>query len=398
MTDEQVDILIIGGGLTGGALMLALAGQGFSTRLVEAHGFNERVSADFDARSLALAPASVRILQMLNVWPHLNANATPISSIHVSQAQYFGRALMEYSLDNPAGFVVEMPHINRALHHVLDHKYVIAPAQLVAIDSQSGAAIIQEKDAKRTITARLVIAADGAQSTVRRLAGLPVAIKNYHQQAIVANISVNRSHDNRAWERFTSTGAMALLPMSEQRLALVWALPLEDANQLMAMSDNQFLKQLQQTFGYRPGRFLKAGKRSVYPLQQAIMPQKTAWPLVFVGNAAHSLHPVAGQGFNLGLRDVAALAQCIKQHGLNAAMLGHYQAMREYDQRAIIQLTDGLIQTFNSRVPGLGVFRSLGLLAFDNSRLLKTVLTHHARGFSGIVPDLVCGIGLPEVN
>lgn len=398
MADEQVDVLIVGGGLTGAALMLALVGMGLRIRLVEAHGFNERISTNFDARTLALAPASMRILQMLGVWPQLLTHATPISSIHVSQTQRFGRALMNYSADNPAGFVVEMQHINSTLHHLLEYKNIIAPATLVSLDCQSGRAVIKEQEAEHTITAGLVVAADGARSTVRQLAGLPVNLKNYHQQAIVANIAINRSHHNRAWERFTATGAIALLPMSDNRLALVWALPPNDASQLMAMTDSDFLKQLQQAFGYRPGRFIKVGKRSMYPLQQAIMPKQTAWPLVFVGNAAHSLHPVAGQGFNLGLRDVAVLAQCINQYGLNADMLSHYQAMREYDQTAIIHLTDGLIQAFTSSLPGLGMLRGLGLLAFDNSGLLQTALTHHARGFSGVVPDLVCGITLPAVN
>lgn len=398
MADEQVDVLIVGGGLTGALLMLALAGTGLSIRLVEAHGFNERTSSDFDARTLALAPASMRILQMLGVWPQLQAYATPISSIHVSQAQRFGRALMNYSADNPAGFVVEMQHINRALHHLLEHNDIMAPATLISLDSQSGKAIIKKQDEEYTITARLVVAADGAHSTVRQLAGLSVNVKNYHQQAIVANVALNRSHHNRAWERFTATGAMALLPMSDNRLALVWALPSGEASQLMTMTDNDFLKQLQQSFGYRPGRFIQAGKRSMYPLQQAIMPKQAAFPLVFVGNAAHSLHPVAGQGFNLGLRDIAVLAQCISLHGINAEMLSCYQAMREYDQTAIIHLTDGLIQGFTSSLPGLGMLRSLGLLAFDNSSLLQSTLTHHARGFAGIVPDLVCGIELATNN
>ena len=163
---------------------------------------------------------------------------------------------------------------------------------------------------------------------------------------------------------------------------------------MQLLEESLFLKQLQQVFGYRLGRLTKVGKRALFPLQEVVMPVQTEWPLVFVGNAAHTLHPVAGQGFNLGLRDVAVLAQCIVQYGLNAAMLTRYQALRESDQTAIIAFTDTLVRLFGSRVPGVGLGRSLGLLALDNVNLLQQVLMRYARGYGGDVPDLVCGIPL----
>ena len=396
MAERQVDILIIGGGLTGAALMLALENKGFSTLLVEANALTDRINADFDARTLAISPASVRILQMLGVWPLLANIATPINSIYVSEQGRFGTACIEHPADKELGFVIEMQHLNRAMHQLLDHKKTMVPATLTALDSVSGVVTIHQAGIETILRAGLIVAADGAQSSVRRLSGLDVSVKEYSQEAIIANIGLNRSHGNRAYERFTRSGPIAMLPMTDDRAALVWALRPEDASRLMALDDNNFLRQLQQVFGYRLGRFNKTGQRVVYPLRQIVMNRQIAWPLVFIGNAAHTLHPVAGQGFNLGLRDVASLAQCITEHGLDAGMLDNYQAMRRYDHASIIQMTDGLVTIFTNRTPGLGLLRGLGLMAMDASPVLQQVLTHHAGGFSGMVPDLVCGIDLPD--
>lgn len=393
---EQVDILIIGGGLTGASLMLSLANKGFSTLLVEANAFTDKTTADFDARTLALSPASVRILQMLAIWPLLIEHATPINSIHVSEQGHFGTTLLDNNSSDTLGFVVEMQHINCALLKLLNPRQLISPAKLIALDKSSGLATISEQNIERHIKAKLIVAADGAQSAVRQLAGMNVKTKDYHQQAIVANIGLNRPHKNVAYERFTQSGPLALLPMTEQRASLVWALRPHDVSRLMKMPDADFLKNLQRAFGYRIGRLVKVGKRHVYPLKQVVMPQQTAWPLVFVGNAAHTLHPVAGQGFNLGLRDIATLAECIVEFGINASMLEHYQTKRRYDQTLITRFTDGLVDVFTSQMPGLSLLRSLGLVAVDNISGLKKLLAHHAQGFGGVSPDLVCGLTLKD--
>lgn len=394
MADRQVDILVIGGGLTGACLLLALAGKGYSCLLVEAKPFSDRVKADFDARSLALAPAAVRILERLELWPLLHKEAAAIDRIQVSDQYHFGAARLQGQQDKPLGYVVEMQRINSAIAERLDKSQLLAPAQLIALDKLTGLATLSTEQGELKIQAQLIVAADGAESTARRLAALPVKIKDYGQQAIVANIGLARGHRAQAFERFTSSGPLALLPMTEQRASLVWALQPEEAQRLMACSEKEFLKALQLAFGYRAGRLVKAGQRSLFPLRQYLMPQQVAWPLVFVGNAAHTLHPVAGQGFNLGLRDVAALAQCIVQQGLNQTMLQHYQRMRQYDQRAIIGITDSLVGVFGSRLPGMAFLRNLGLIAVDNLPFLKRTLAHYARGFAGFTPDLVCGLAL----
>jgi len=394
VVDKQVDILIVGGGLTGAALMLALAQSGYSTLLVEALPVSDRVSADFDARTLALAPASVRILQMLNVWPLLAPHATAIATIHVSEQRRFGCTTLQGDEENPLGFVVEMQHIHQALQQLLSLQQVIAPAQLLAFDPVSGIAKINDGINELNIKVELVVAADGAQSSVRQLCALRADIKDYQQQAIVANIGLTRPHQNCAYERFTTAGPMALLPMSGLRASLVWSLPPQEAQDILTMDEREFLTTLQRAFGYRLGRFSKVGLRAVHVLRQVIMPQQVAWPVVFVGNAAHTLHPVAGQGFNLGLRDVAMLAQCIVQYGLNPGMLTTYQQLRHHDQGAVTRFTDGLVELFTSKLPGMGLARGLGLLALDNTALLKKLLARYARGYAGVTPDLVCGIPL----
>lgn len=393
---EQVDILIIGGGLTGAALLLALNNLGYRVLLVEAKPFSNRIQEDFDARTLALAPASVRILQMLKIWSLLETHATAINTIHVSERHVFGSARLQSDEKHALGHVVEMQHINRALHTLLDEKHIIAPAKLTALDCTNAKATIAEAENQRVIQAGLIVAADGADSSVRRFCGLPMIAKDYGQQALVTNIALARSHDNYAYERFTLSGPLALLPMTGLRASLVWSLLPHEAKRLLMCDEQQFLKDLQRAFGYRLGRFVKVGQRVLYPLKQVTMPQSVSQPFVFVGNAAHTLHPVAGQGFNLGLRDVATLAQCIAQQGLGEKMLQTYQKARHYDQAAITRFTDGLIRIFTNPLPGFTLARGAGLIALDNITVLKNLLARYARGFAGVIPDLVCGIPICE--
>lgn len=396
MAKKQVDILIIGGGLTGAALLLALADMGYSTLLVEAKPFSDRISVDFDARSLALAPASQRILRMLNLWPLLQDVATPIETIHVSERHHFGSARLQSDGKEPLGHVIEMQHINRALHTRLNSKHTIAPGELVGLNAKDGVATVHTSGGELTIKAQLIVAADGTESSVRRLCGLSTQTKEYGQHAIVANIGLARPHQHHAYERFTPTGPLALLPMTDNRASLVWSLTPKEANELLACNEPQFLNALQRAFGYRLGRFIKVGKRVIYPLRQVIMPQQTMEKVVFVGNAAHTLHPVAGQGFNLGLRDVAMLAQCIAEQGLTAQTLPMYKQARYHDQTAITYFTNGLSTLYKSQLPGVGVLRGAGLIALDNIPVLKNMLARYARGFAGVTPDLVCGMRLRE--
>lgn len=396
MADHDVDILIVGGGLTGAALMLALADAGLTTLLVETTPFSEHTHPDFDARSLALSPASVRILQMLNVWPRLSEWVTPVEAIQVSEQHCFGKTRLSSESKNPLGYVVEIQHISATLHSLLPNECILAPAELTAINPTEGTATISRATGPITVKAQLIVAADGAKSTVRTLCGVKTKNKPYQQQAVVANIGLARPHQHHAFERFTQTGLLALLPLKGLRASLVWALPPKEAEQLARLPERDFLNALQRDFGYQLGRFTRVGQRMIYPLQQVIVSQHVIGRVVFVGNAAHTLHPVAGQGFNLGLRDVAQLAQCIIHQGIHPGMLDAYQTSRRHDQTSISQLTDGLIELFTSPIPGMALARSAGLVALDNAPLLKRLLKRYARGFAGTIPDLVCGIALHE--
>lgn len=394
MANNEVDVLIVGGGLVGACCMQALANSGFSTLLVEPRAFKETIKPNFDARSLALSPASVQILQMLNIWPLLSKHAAPIDSIHVSEQARFGSARLHGQSDKPLGFVVEMHHINQALHQSLGEKHQISPGQVTALDAATGLVTISQPAGTITVQARLIIAADGSNSSVRQLCGLQTQIKEYAQCAVVANIGLARSHQQVAYERFTASGPLALLPLNDLRCALIWAVLPDVAQKLQAMPERIFLDTIQKAFGYRLGRFLRVGQRASFPLRQMIMSEQVINRVVFIGNAAHTLHPVAGQGFNLGLRDAAMLAQCLITDGLTTKALQRYQQSRRHDQTAIIRLTDGLIELFGCRLPGMAFARTLGLMAMDNSSLLKNTLTRYARGFGGIVPDLACGMAL----
>ena len=398
MADYDVDILIVGGGLMGACLMLALSNVGFRTLLIEQTPFLDNATANFDARSLALSPASVRILQMLNVWPLLYKWVTPIEKIHVSEQGCFGSAHLHGNPENPLGYVVEMQYISHALHQLLDPKQIITPGQLIALDANKGLATIARADRNVTVQAHLIVAADGSNSSARTLCGLKVRSKDYAQCAIVSNIGLARAHQQIAYERFTASGPLALLPLTDLRCALVWAVSPKEAQHLQTMPETEFLKTLQRAFGYRLGRFIRVGQRVTYPLRQIVISEQVVGKVVFVGNAAHTLHPVAGQGFNLGLRDVAMLAQCIAFDGLNSKALQRYEQSRRHDQTIITRLTDGLIELFSSQLPGLALARTIGLMAMDNSSVLKNTLARYARGFGGIIPDLVCGIALQGRN
>ncbi len=391
---RKVDLLIIGGGLTGATLLLAMQRLGYSTLLLEASSFEDKIDPDFDARSLALSPATQKVLNTLGVWSYLQDFAVPIDLIHVSDQHRFGASRLTGAPNSPLGYVVEMQYINSALHRLLPVKQLMTPATLVALDQENRIATITTPDGEVQIQAKLIVAADGARSAVRSICQLPAKTKDYHQQAIVANIGLDKPHEYKAYERFTKHGPIAMLPMQGKKMSLVWANPTDKAERLMVLSDAAFLSELQKNFGYRLGRFVKVGKRFTYPLKQVLMPKQAQWPVVFVGNAAHTLHPVAGQGFNLGVRDVAALAQSIKIWGLNPEMLNHYIQSRTHDQKVITRFTDGLIHLFNSRVPGIGIARNMGLIALDTIPALKNLLARYAQGYGGVIPDLVCEIAL----
>lgn len=400
----ECDILIVGGGLSGASLALALKNTGLQIIVVEAMPASNLQSNQFDSRSLALSKASQTIFESLDVWTELENFSTPITNIHVSKNKTFGRTFLkseDFDLD-AFGYVCELSQINQVLQkrlQTLDNFQHLCPARLknIVLDQAKGVTTTVEVNAELiNVQPKIVVAADGTRSFIREQLKLCTQKTEYNQTAIVANIGLRRAHQGIAYERFTDDGLIAMLPMSQQRASLVWACEPEHAEKLLSLSEQAFLKTLQENFGYRLGALEKLGKRSSFPLSLEVMSHVSHQQVIFVGNASQTLHPVAGQGFNLGLRDVAMLADSVLAFPLDdwQAICKRYQSTREADRNRMIFSTDQLVKWFG--VSGL-VFRklqSVALLAADIIPPIKSSLAYHAMGFSNINSRLASQIPL----
>ena len=303
------DVVIVGGGMVGASLAVALGDTGLTVMLIESVAPGTGAQPSFDDRTTALGNASRRIFEALGVWPGIAPAACPIRTIHVSDAGRFGFARLkaeEQGID-AFGFIVTNRTIGAALWAKLgDVKGVTlrVPAHTehveIAHDRVTLTVVDDRTGVKETITSRLVVAADGAHSSVRAAAGISAEVEDYDQVAMVANIAADRTHDGTAYERFTQAGPLALLPLHDGSWGVVWSAEPAQSARLLALSDESFLGELQSVFGWRAGRFVKVGKRASYPLKLSRAATTVATRAVLIGNAAQALHPVAGQGFNLG--------------------------------------------------------------------------------------------------
>ena len=399
MRSVAVDVLIVGGGMVGAVLLHALQGLSFDVMLVDENEPFCGAVNDADGRSITLSRASVAIFKSLGVWDALLPHVTWIQSIHVSERGALGQARLSAEHHQPLGAVIDMHRLRSVFSSVVDASRWLHTSRLIAFDKDNVRATVTTPEGPLAVSARIVIGADGANSCLRRLCDLPVTVKDYKASAVVTNVALKRAHEGMAYERFMPCGPMALLPLSGQRAGVVWVDSSSGAEHLMQMPDRVFLQALQRTFGYRLGRFTQVGPRVSYPLRQVIMPINV-WQdrVVFIGNAAHTLHPVAGQGLNLGLRDVAMLVQCLAQHGLTNASLTAYEQSRQDDSRRIIRFSDGLVQLFTNTTPGLSLLRRTGLILLDQSKLVQKIVARHAGGFGGVVSDMICGIELKQLR
>lgn len=408
---ETFDVLIVGGGWVGAALACALDADGVRIGLLEARDLaaqGDDADRD-DDRAIALAEGSRRIFAGLGLWRYVQGRVTPIRHIHVSERGGFGFSRIrakEVNL-NALGYVVGAQTLDQALRAALQrlpNTRLIAPARLTGVAmSADGATVRYERDGEsRSLRARLLVAADGAHSGVRRFLGVAAETKDYGQTAVTANVALSRPHGGWAYERFTDSGPLALLPLTtdaagRDRCAMVWTVHRPDADALLAVPDTRFPEELQRRFGWRLGRFLAAGPRRAHPLHRMQSVETVRPRLAIVGNAAHTLHPIGGQGFNLGLRDAAALAEAlgpVLAEGGDPGdirVLERYRAARARDGAAVLGFTDGLARLYGNRNPVLKLGRNLGLAAFERIPAAKRLLARHAAGVTGAIPALASG-------
>ena len=416
MTSERsrdCDVLIAGGGAVGSALACALADLPLRVVLVEALQPQLLAQPSFDARVTALANGSQQILAGLDLWPELKGQVEAIRSIHVSERGRFGAARIEAREEHvPAlGYTVENQTLGRVLWERLQRAprlTVLAPARVTALAREPGfaAVTVQHGDAAETVRAKLVVAADGARSVVRAALGVETAEDDYGQRAVIFNCSTEAPLEGRAFERFTERGPIALLPLTGGRAAVIWTLPEDDAERVKALPTDEFRAELQAAFGQRVGRFARIGERHLYPLARVVSGAVHGERAVLIGDAALRLHPVAGQGFNLALRDIATLAEVIVDAARAAAvaqepadvgapeLLDRYAAWRAGDRQRVSSFTHGLIQLFGDAAPGFGLGRGLGLMMFDLLPGAKGLLARRTMGKSGRLPRLARGLRL----
>ncbi len=399
----RVDVAIVGGGLVGASLALALAPTRLAVLLIEAVPPDSAAQPSFDERSSALGNGSRRILETLRVWPHLAGAVTPITGIHVSDAGHFGAARLEARELGLAafGYVVPNRSIGAALWRALETAPVArrlgARVQSVDIGAEaSRLTLVDAGGATAGVSARVIVAADGAHSLVRGAAGIGVEVQDYHQVALVANLEAERRSAGIAYERFTPTGPLALLPLADGRYTVVWTLAPERAARLQESAEPDFNAELQRCLGWRVGRIRATGRRAAYPLALARAQAMTGPRAVLVGNAAQALHPVAAQGFNLGLRDAAMLAELFAAAADPGAadVLAAYARARAPDRRGMIAFTDGLVKLFALESPALAALRNAGLMAFDLLPPAQRALARVSWGFGGHMPRLMRGLPL----
>jgi 2-octaprenyl-6-methoxyphenol hydroxylase len=407
--NDRFDIIIIGGGMVGASLARALAGCGLQIAVVEAWPLDSVRQPSYDDRAIALAYGSRLILQGIGVWEGLQAAAEPIRHIHVSDRGHFGFTRLEADeMEADAlGYVATGHALGEALLQGLDavpNVTLFCPASLerfriteqsVEVDLLVGA----DKES-RSLSGRLLVAADGTRSAIREQLGIGVDAWAYGQTAVISNLTPGVTPNGTAFERFTDAGPMAMLPLTKGRYGMVWTLADEMVEEVLALDDSAFLQRVQERFGYRLGRFQKTGAHVTYPLKLIRAKEHVRHRVALIGNAAHAVHPITGQGFNLGIRDVAVLADLLHdafhQDGDIGSMgvLEHYARWRHRDQQAVALMTDGLVRLFTNPLLPVRCARNLGLLGLDLLPPAKRLLTRQFMGLNGRLLRLSRGLHL----
>jgi len=406
MTDELYDLIIIGGGLAGASLACALKNtelrnaesRPLKVAVVEAYELDTDAQPSYDDRTVALSYGSSCIFQNMGsslndsnehgLWGLLAPYAQAIDTIHISDRGHFGvtQLTKEQEGVEALGYVLENRAIGQQLYAELEHVTeqdgagisLFCPATLTGLHQDEQQVTIdisvaaEDRQTSKQISAKMLVAADGNNSQVMKLLNIGSNRQSYDQVALITNVTPGKKHNNVAYERFTDSGPLAFLPMTQNRCSVVWTLSPEQADYLYALDDADFLASLQQRFGFRLGQIKKAGSRHIYPLFLQSASQIVHGRVALIGNAAHSVHPVAGQGFNLALRDIALLAELLVDHYREAGefetvqiLLQQYAELREQDINRVYRFTDTLVKTFSNAFAPLAHLRSASLFLVD---------------------------------
>lgn len=383
------DVIIIGGGMVGAALAATLRSNTNIAVIDASPNLKE------DERLIALSDSSICLFENIGIWSELVTQAAPIKQIHVSHRGHFGITRMDAATLglNALGYVIPAKYINAALNSFIESASNIAflrPAKLEAL-SQNAEGVdltISTESGQKQLNAKLVIGADGSYSTVRQLLEIPTEVIDYQQSALVTMTELQRDHHGIAYERFQKEGAIAMLPLPGKQVATIWTERNPVIAELMNLSDDEFLAKLQIQFGFRLGRLKQIGKRSVYPLKMLQVAQQIKQNVLLIGNAAHTVHPIAAQGLNLALYEVAVIAESILKHGVN-----HFSKEFQADLLAPPQFNQKLAHRLNGLFSSDHFFvnfsRQLGMIAFDLLPPLKKFFAKRAIGKVGHVPKLL---------
>jgi 2-octaprenyl-6-methoxyphenol hydroxylase len=393
----DAEVLVVGGGLVGQSLCAALEGAPVRALQVEAEPPRPAADPRWDERNFALSRRSVGLLADWGVWPHAQAQARPIEHVHVSSRGDFG-AVRVHATDcgvDALGHTVPARVVGEALARRLAHCHTVRREAAVRVtamapDDDGVAVTLEGPEGARTLRVRLVVGADGTASQVRELAGIGVDAHDYGQTAIVCTIGVRGAPPGWAFERFTDSGPFALLPLGEDRLGMIWTVPADQAGSVLALDDAAFLARAQERFGRRAGSFLRVGARQPWPLRLQRALRVVGPRCVLIGNAAQTIHPIGAQGFNLGLRDVEALARYLvsaatvgADPGAVASLAAHAIA-REPDRGGTIELSDGLARAFAHRALPIRLLRGAAFVALERIAPLKRDLAWSLMGWRGL--------------
>ena len=398
----QQEVIIVGGGMVGLSLALMLAKANIAVKLLEAIQYPNYDDANlapyhssFDARNSALSRRSVQIYQELGLWDALQEHAVPILEVHITEQGSFGKARLQAEQEKVESFgqVIENAWLGRVLLtqvraepliELIDGVKVTSltqDADLAYLEAQRGSEVLQ-------LQSKLVIAADGRDSFCRKALGIGVDEHDYDQVAIVTTVQTSKPHNHVGFERFSPLGPLALLPLpGEYRRSVVWPVKKGTEHEWLGEDNDQhFLDALQQTYGDRAGKFQKTGRRFSFPLSQVLAEKQAVGRVVLMGNAAHTIHPVAGQGFNLCMRDAYVLVRYLKEQLAqqadlgDAAMLQDYEKSRLTDQQRVIIFCDSVVRGFSNQNPVLKLLRNTGLIAFDTIPGIKPLVANYAMG------------------